>query len=125
MCLLIWRKNKAQARRGHVLFVDASKRLVPGKNQNSMSEADVEAVHAAYARGEDIDGEDGVNLRLVGLDEVASTGYDLNIGRYLQSAATAEVDVEAALAAYRDAREALRASERILEAKLNAAGFDA
>ena len=38
---------------------------------------------------------------------------------------TAEVDVEAALAAYRDAREALRAAERVLDAKLKAAGFDA
>ena len=29
------------------------------------------------------------------------------------------------LAAYRDAREALRAAERVLDAKLKAAGFDA
>ena len=63
--------------------------------------------------------------RLVDLDEIAGNNFDLNIGRYLQSAATAEVDVEAALAAYRDAQEALRSSERILDAKLKAAGFDA
>ena len=125
VCLLIWRKTKPEGRRGRVLFVDASKRFVPGKNQNSLSDADVEAIHAAYARGEDIDGEGGVNLRLVDLDEIAGNNFDLNLGRYLQSAATAEVDVEAVLAAYRDAREALRAAERTLDHKLKAAGFDA
>lgn len=125
VCLLIWRKTKPEGRQGRVLFVDASQRFMPGKNQNSLSDADVEAIHAAYARGEDIDGESCVNLRLVDMAEVASNNFDLNIGRYLQSAATAEVDVEAALAAYRDAREALRAAERVLDAKLKAAGFDA
>ena len=125
VCLLIWRRSKAEERRERVLFVDASKRFVPGKNQNSMSDADVDAILAAYARGEDIDGEGGVNLRLVDLDEIAGNNFDLNIGRYLQAAATAEVDVEAALAAYRDAREELRVAERNLDAKLKAAGFDA
>ena len=125
VCLLIWRKSKAEERRERVLFVDASKRFLSGKNQNSISDADVEAIHSAYARGEDIDGESGLSLRLVDLGEIESNGYDLNIGRYIQTAHTAEVDVEAALAAYRDAREALRAAERILDAKLKAAGFDA
>ena len=105
--------------------MDASKRFVAGKNQNSLSDADVEAIHAAYAHGEDIDGIGGLNLRMVDVAEIAKNGYDLNLGRYIQTAATAEVDVEAALAAYRDAREALRAAERVLDAKLKAAGFDA
>ena len=87
--------------------------------------ADGDAIHAAYTRGVDTDGKDGVNLRLVDMNEVASNNFDLNIGRYLQSAATAEVDLETALAAYQDAREARRVAERVLEAKLKAAGFDA
>ena len=37
----------------------------------------------------------------------------------------AELDVEAALAAYRDARAELRAAEVELDRKLKAAGFDA
>ncbi|MHA6512993.1 type I restriction-modification system subunit M [Tessaracoccus sp. Z1128] len=125
VCLLIWRKTKTEERRGRVLFVDASTGFVPGKNQNSLSTADVDAIHAAYTRGVDTDGKDGVNLRLVDMNEVASNNFDLNIGRYLQSAATAEVDLETALAAYQDAREARRVAERVLDAKLKAAGFDA
>lgn len=125
VCLLIFRKTKAPERAGKVLFVDASARFAPGKNQNTMSEDDIEAVHAAYATGEDPDGEDGVHVRLVDIDEIESNGFDLNIGRYIQTEQTAEVDVEAALAAYHDARDALRAAERILDEKLKAAGFDA
>ena len=59
------------------------------------------------------------------MDEIQSNGFDLNIGRYIQTEAAAEVDVEAALAAYQDARAALREAERILDKKLKAAGFDA
>ena len=73
----------------------------------------------------DIDGENGLRLRLVDLAEVESNGWDLNIGRYIQTEATAEVDVEAALAAYWESRDAQRAAERVLDEKLKAAGFGA
>ena len=74
---------------------------------------------------EDADGDDGLHLRLVDMAEIEENGFDLNIGRYIQTEAAAEVDVEAALAAYQDARAALREAERILDKKLKAAGFDA
>lgn len=125
VCLLIWRKTKTPERRNKVLFIDASKRFKAGKNQNTMTEDDIETVLAAYQRGEDIDGDGGLNLRLVHMDEIATNNHDLNIGRYLQTEVAAEVDVEAALAAYQAARDELRAAERILDAKLKAAGFSA
>lgn len=125
VCLLIWRKTKSQERAGKVLFVDASKRFRPGKNQNTMDDTDIRVIHTAYAAGEDTDGADGLALRLVDLDEIAGNGFDLNIGRYIQTAKAAEVDVEAALAAYWDSRDALRGAERVLDEKLKAAGFGA
>ncbi|WP_289018204.1 class I SAM-dependent DNA methyltransferase [uncultured Ornithinimicrobium sp.] len=125
VALLIFRKTKPADRAGKVLFVDASARFQAGKNQNTMSDADIDAIHAAYARGDDIDGEEGLHLRLVDMAEIADNGYDLNIGRYITTEAAVEVDVEAALAAYHDARAELRAAERVLDEKLKAAGFDA
>lgn len=125
VCLLIFRAKKSPERAGKVLFIDASARYQPGKNQNTMSEADVEVIDAAYKKGEDLDGERGLHLRLVDVAEVAQNGFDLNIGRYIQTEQTAEVDVEAALAAYRDSRMALRVAEAELDRKLKAAGFDA
>ncbi|WP_299449063.1 class I SAM-dependent DNA methyltransferase [uncultured Serinicoccus sp.] len=125
VALLIFRKTKPVERAGKVLFVDAAARFRAGKNQNTMSDADIETIHAAYAQGEDIDGESGLNLRLVNLDEIAGNNFDLNIGRYITTQAAVEVDVEAALAAYHDARAELRAAEHVLDEKLKAAGFNA
>lgn len=125
VCLLIFRAKKAPERAGKVLFVDATARFKSGKNQNTLSDADVEAIDAAYKQGVDVDGQDGLHLRLVDVSEVEENGFDLNIGRYIQTEQAAEVDVEAALAAYRDARAALRTVEVELDRKLKAAGFDA
>lgn len=125
VCLLVWRARKPAERTGRVLFVDASARFAPGRNRNTLSEADVDAIHAAYARGEDTDGDGGLHVRLVDVEEIAGNGFDLNIGRYIRAGRDEEADVEGALAAYRDARAALREAERVLDEKLRAAGFDA
>lgn len=123
VALLIFRKNKPAERRGKVLFVDASTRFQALRNQNTMSDADIDTICAAYADGEDADGEVGLDLRLVDLTEIADNSHDLNIGRYITTDTAAEIDVEAALAAYRDARNELRAAEALLDEKLKAAGF--
>jgi len=126
VCLLIFRAQKPVERQEKVLFIDASARFQTGTNQNTMSEDDIDTIYAAYTRGEDIDGEgEGLHLRAVGMDEIAGNDFDLNIGRYLTTEVAAEVDVEAALASYRDARSELRSAERRLDEKLKAAGFNA
>jgi type I restriction enzyme M protein len=125
VCLLIFRKKKPEERREKVVFIDATARFKPGKNQNTMGDDDIDVIHAAYARGVDVDGEDDLHLRVVDLAEIADNRFDLNIGHYVKTAQAAEVDVAAALSAYRDARDELRSSERVLDKKLTAAGFDA
>ncbi|PVZ61240.1 type I restriction-modification system subunit M [Arthrobacter sp. H-02-3] len=123
VCLLIFRKKKPAERRNKVLFIDASKRLVSGKNQNTLSDDDIKVIDAAYKRGEDIDGEGRLSLRLVDLDEIEANGFDLKIGRYLKAESIAEVNVEEALIAYQEAREKFSVAEAVLADKLKAAGF--
>lgn len=125
VALLIFRAGRPAERIGNVLFIDASKRFQAGKNQNTMSQDDVDLIDAAYKRGEDIDGEGGLSLRLVGVEELEANGFDLNIGRYIKGETAAEANVEEALIAYREARERLRAAEAVLDEKLKTAGFDA
>jgi len=122
-CLLIFRSNKEKARKGHVLFVDGAARFVKGRNQNSMSDEDTQAILDAYTTGEDPDGEGGVNVRLVPLDEIESNGWDLNIGRYLKTATEDEIDLDTAIKAYQQARENRIASEKALFERLAAAGI--
>ena len=114
--LLIFRGAKPAARRGHVLFVDGSKRFSEGRNQNQMAPEDVEAIVAAYRTVSDPDGEAGVGVRLVPLAEIEGNGFDLNIGRYLRGAAEEVVDVETALAELREAQAAFANRGRNVEA---------
>jgi type I restriction enzyme M protein len=122
-CLLIFRAAKHEARRGNVLFVDGSARFTKGRNQNQMDPDDVQAILDAYASGDDPDGEGGVHVRLVPLSEIKTNTWDLNIGRYISTAAEDQLDLQAALTAYQEARLARLASERTLFERLSAAGI--
>jgi len=124
-CLLIFKATKAEERRNHVLFVDGSARFEKRRNLNVMAEADMDAVLAAYRTGEYPDGDGGVvNVRLVGLDEIKTNGFDLNIGRYVRGVAEEAVTLEVALTAYADARTARLEAEQNMFERLSAAGIE-
>ncbi len=122
-CLLIFRGTKAPERRGHVLFVDGSRRFAKGRNQNTLRAEDVDTIVEAYRTGGDPDGEGGVNVRLVPLAEVETNGWDLNIGRYIKGAAAEVVDVATALAELAEAQRALHEAEDRLAERLAEAGY--
>jgi type I restriction enzyme M protein len=121
--LLIFRADKPAVRRQHVLFIDASERFTKGRNQNSIGDADIEAIIESYRTGEDPDGEGGVHVRLVPDSEIAENNYDLNIGRYIKTTADDTVDLPTALAAYQQARAARIESEKALFERLRVAGI--
>jgi type I restriction enzyme M protein len=122
-CLLIFRSNKPRQRRKHVLFIDASSRFVKARNQNQMSDDDVQAILNAYVFGADPDGEGVAQVRLVALTEIESNGFDLNIGRYLKTVAPEETDLPAAIMRYQLARAARLESEQALFERLASAGI--
>ncbi|MXN62235.1 N-6 DNA methylase [Bacillus sp. BGMRC0062] len=123
-CLLIFRDQKHDERKNHVLFVDGSARFENGKNQNRMSIEDVTTLVRAYRTGEDPDGEGGANVRLVPFDEIKDNGFDLNIGRYIKVAAEETADLGTALVAYADARKRRIEVEAVMFERLAAAGID-
>ena len=122
-CLLIFRSSKQHARKNHVLFVDGSSRFIKGRNQNQMDDEDAQAILQAYLSGEDADGHSGVLVRLVPVADIEANEWDLNIGRYLETTSEEELDLDAALQAYREAREARLASEAALFERFSAAGI--
>lgn len=123
-CLLIFRDQKPAERKDHVLFIDGSARFDKGKNQNVMSEDDVNTLIEAYRTGEDPDDEGGTEVRLVPFEEIESNDFDLNIGRYIKVAAEETADLGTALAAYADARQHRIATESVMFEKLAAAEID-
>ncbi len=122
-CLLIFKADKPTSRCGSVVFVDGSSSFTKGRNQNHMDDDDAAAVIAAYRSGDDPDGEGGVQVRLVEHAELKDNGWDLNIGRYLKTAAADTITVEQALANLTQAQAALHDAEAKLADRLMAAGY--
>ena len=123
-CILVFRSEKSEARNGHVLFIDGSARFAKGKNQNLMTDDDMNALISAYQKGEDPDGEGGTNVRLVPHDEISQNNFDLNIGRYIKVAAEESADLGALVISYLQAREARSAGESAMIKMLAAAGIE-
>jgi type I restriction enzyme M protein len=121
-CLLFFRATKDKARKKHVLFVDGSKRFTKGKNQNELSISDVEDLYSVYESNGKTEKTD-IAARLVPHDEIAGNKYDLNIGRYLKTAAAEVVDVAEALASLDEARTSLATAEQAMLERLKAAGY--
>jgi type I restriction enzyme M protein len=118
--LLILRAQKSHERRGHVLFVDGSRRFAKARNQNSLRASDVQALVDCYREGR-ADSE-SIDARLVPTTEIQQNGWDLNVGRYLRGGAAGPMDVSTALADLSAAQAALRDAEERLEERLRASG---
>jgi type I restriction enzyme M protein len=88
-----------------------------------MADEDIEAIISAFRTGDDPDGEGGVQVRLVSHDEIEGKKWDLNIGRYLKTAAAEVLDVPTALAQLEEAQIALGEAENRLAKRLKAAGY--
>lgn len=107
--ILVLDRDKPAERRGKVMIVNGEKEVVPGKNQNSLSDANVARLAEAVHRFEDED----LFCRVVGLDEIRGNDHNLNITRYVQTdPQPPRIDVAAeartlqTLMATRDAAEA-------------------
>lgn len=123
-CILVFRDQKESARKDHVLFVDGSARFVKGKNQNTMTDADIDTLVEAYRSRNDPDGDGGANVRLVPISEIEENGFDLNIGRYIKVAAEEQADLGALIVAYQEARQTRIAAEAEMFKVLTAAGIE-
>lgn len=122
-CILVFRASPREGREGLVQFIDASAKFTKGRNQNHMSEYDVEAVIEAYRTGDDPDGEDGLQTRLLPIAEIAENDYDLNIGRYIRTAVVERVDVETAVKELREAETAFDMARDSMWERLKEAGY--
>jgi type I restriction enzyme M protein len=88
-------RDKPATRKGKVLIVNGEKHIVPGKNQNSLSDANVATLAEAVVRFED----QPLFCKVVTLAEVRENDHNLNITRYVQTEAAADtIDVKAEVA---------------------------
>ncbi|WP_070866181.1 type I restriction-modification system subunit M, partial [Staphylococcus sp. HMSC36A10] len=78
-CILVFKKCRQQE--DYVLFIDASNDFEKGKNQNHLTDAQVERIINTYKRKETID----KYSYSATLQEIADNDYNLNIPRYVDT----------------------------------------
>jgi type I restriction enzyme M protein len=78
VCILVLKKCKKE---DDVLFINASEQYKPGKRQNYLEEAHINAIVEAYR----FRSESERYSRKVSMEEIEKNGYNLNISRYVST----------------------------------------
>ena len=66
---------------GNILFIDASKEFIKGKNQNELSDEHIEKIVEAYKNRVDIE----KFAHVATMEEIEANDYNLNIPRYVDT----------------------------------------
>lgn len=108
--ILIFRKDRTAANKD-VLFIDASREFKAGKNQNLLTQENIEKIAATYRSRKAVD----KYSYIASLKEIQENDYNLNIPRYVD---TFEEEEEIDLMAVRKEREQLKAQLADLELEM-------
>ena len=77
-CILVFKKNKPNT---DILFIEASKEFLNGKNQNHLRDEDVEKIVRTYSERKDLEKYSHLALE----SEIKENEYNLNIPRYVDT----------------------------------------
>ncbi len=114
--VLIFKKNKTDPVTGlvdnSVLFIDASRNYKDGKNQNFLTDKNVETIVETYQARKNVD----KYAYLASIEEIRENDFNLNIPRYVD---TFEEEEEIDLMAVRQEREALKQQLAELEIQMD------
>ncbi|GAA0679809.1 type I restriction-modification system subunit M [Rheinheimera tangshanensis] len=106
--ILIFKKQKSD---NNVLFIDASRECKAGKNQNVLTDENIEKILATYKARQNVD----KYAYLASLEEIQENDFNLNIPRYVD---TFEEEDEIDLMAVRAERQTLKAQLSELEGQM-------
>lgn len=119
--ILLFNRSKPKERQGRVLFIDASKDFQAGKKQNKLHGEHIGRTVAAFKAFEDVDGYS----RVVTLKEIEGNDWNLNISRYVSSAAvTKEIDLQATLKRLKELEQQRDAARAKVNDYLKALGIE-
>jgi len=111
VCIVILKK-KREGR--DVLFIDASKQFESGKNQNQLTDENVEHIFELYKNRKDVEKE----AHLASFEEIENNDFNLNIPRYVDTfEKEAEIDIDQVYAnLQKDNEEIKKSSEELNKA---------
>lgn len=78
-CIMVFRKNRKSDEK--ILFIEASREFEKGKNQNKLTEDNINKIIDTYRNKKEID----KYSRLVSMDEIKENEFNLNITRYVDT----------------------------------------
>ena len=78
-CVIVINKAKSENRQGKILFIDASRDYLEGRNQNFLREEDIRKIIETYEAFEDVPGY----AKVVSLKEIKENNFNLSISRYV------------------------------------------
>ncbi len=107
--ILVFRREKSDT---NILFIEASREYKDGKNQNRLTEENMEKIVSVFRGRKDLE----KYAHLATMDEIRENDYNLNIPRYVD---TFEEEEEIDLVAVRREREKLKDRLAELEAEMD------
>jgi type I restriction enzyme M protein len=118
--VLVLNRAKPAARRGKVIFVEASREFREGSAQNYLRDEDVKKIAATVRAFADVERY----ARVVSVEEIEKNDGNLNITRYVETAEAQEkVEVGAAVKALREAERARDAAKAKMDGFLRELGY--
>ena len=120
--ILVLNRDKPAARKGKVLFIDASGEFEEGSNQNRLRDQDIEHIAGTFHACADVE----KYARVVPLAEIEQNDWNLNISRYVDTSEEEErIDVSEALRRLRELEQERAAAEATMNRYLAELGYDA
>ncbi len=80
-CVLVFKGREARGANKDILFIDASNEFEKGKNQNKLSEDNINKIITTYCERKNI----CKYAHVASLDEIKQNDYNLNIPRYVDT----------------------------------------
>lgn len=113
-------KSKRNGNSGNILFIDASKDFVKGKNQNELSDEHIKKIVDAYIERKDID----KFAHVASMEEIIENDYNLNIPRYVDtSEEEEEIDIDEVIKNINDIDKEITKVSSVLKESFNELGI--
>lgn len=118
VCCLIFKRER-NGNSNNICFIDASKYFIQGKNQNSISEEDIDRIVNAYAERKEID----KFCHIATMEEIEANDYNLNIPRYVDTfEPEPEVDLQSVKVSMKQHEDKIKTLEAELQSYLTELG---
>lgn len=120
-CILVINRQKPQDRRGRVLIIHGAEEMFEGKNQNSLSQENVDKLAGAYRDYEEVERF----AYIADLEEIEKNDWNLNIARYVDTTESEEpIDVAEEFAKLKELMQERDEAEEKMMGYLKELGYD-